>query len=173
MNLLILTTALLTSSFSDTTSSKFNTSPNGKININITVGNNANISNQPEWGPSGYEYVEFYYMPDIETYYCVSTHQYIYFTNFKWNFTSLPPKFREVDIYNCYKVVINEPKPYLNFKEHKEIFSTYKGLTQQQVIIKNTGDERFKACWKSTDYKVQSWEACSEKKIKRNLKKNM
>ena len=34
---------------------------------------NFNIGSQPVWGPIGYDYVEYYYLPDIEVYYYVPT----------------------------------------------------------------------------------------------------
>jgi|GEM_PF-5908636 len=167
MNLFILATALFVNTFSDSASTKLDSSASEeKVTVSAA---NANIGHQPEWGPTGYAYVEYYYLPDIETYYSVATHKYIYFSNFHWTFSALPPKYREVDLYNCYKVVINEPKPYLKFNEHKEIFKQHKGINGAQVSIKNCKDNSG-ACWKNTNKKVQVWESCSAKKVRRNLK---
>jgi hypothetical protein len=43
---------------------------------------NINIGSQPVWGPVGYDHVDYYYLPDIETYYYVPTRQFVYFN--KW-----------------------------------------------------------------------------------------
>jgi hypothetical protein len=163
MNSFLLLVSLFTSPLRDTTS------PDNTSYEMASV----NISSQPEWGPTGYDYAAYYYLPDIETYYDVSKHQYIYFSGHRWNFTSLPPKYREVDLYNCYKVVINQPKPFLRFKEHKEAYSKFKGLQKEQAIIKNAQDEKFRNCWKTTDTKCQAWELCTDKKIRRNLKRDL
>ena len=40
-----------------------------KASAQVKVGVNINIGSQPEWGPRGYDYVEYYYLPDIEMYY--------------------------------------------------------------------------------------------------------
>lgn len=32
----------------------------------IRINANINIGNQPLWGPVGYDYVDYYYMPDID-----------------------------------------------------------------------------------------------------------
>jgi len=89
---------------------------NAKSQVNIHV----NIGSQPVWGPAGYDYVEYYYLPDIEVYYYVPRRQFVYLSNGKWVFvTSLPSRYRSYNLYNGYKVVINEPRPYLNFKTHK------------------------------------------------------
>ncbi len=166
---IILVISIFTGSlrYSDSTATKMDSLSGKKINVGTTV---SNINNQPEWGPSGYEYVEYYYMPDIETYYDVAHHQYIYYSNFRWNFSSFPPKYRQVDMYNCYKVVLNEPKPYLHFKEHQQTFAQYKGLKEKQVNIKNCQEGEFRNCWKNCSPKVQSWETCTQKRTRRNLK---
>lgn len=161
MNQFILAASLLTSSLGDTTSAKTDSSYNVKTGKSSEM---VNISNQPLWAPTGYRYVEYYYLPDIETFYSVTNHQYIYFSNHRWNFTALPLKYRAVDLYNCYKVIINEPKPFLRFQEYKDAYATFKGSKQKRPITKNTEDERFKPSFINQSNKVRAWEECVEKK---------
>lgn len=86
-----------------------------------------NIGRQPAWGPSGYNHVDYYYLPDIESYYDVSTNQYIYQDGGQWIFAStLPPRYRGYDLYSGYKVVVNRPKPYLNFSRDRVSYGRYK-----------------------------------------------
>src|SRR5213595_2518144 len=74
----------------------------------IRVGVNINIGDQPRWRAPGYDYVEYYYLPDIETYYYVPRHQFIYLSGNRWVFSaSLPPRYRDYDLYSGYKVVVN------------------------------------------------------------------
>ncbi|MDO8991553.1 MAG: hypothetical protein Q7U83_00720, partial [Daejeonella sp.] len=49
---------------------------------------NVNLGAQPEWGPTGYNRADYYYLPDIETYYYVPKRQFIYRENDKWLFMS-------------------------------------------------------------------------------------
>ena len=80
-----------------------------KVNVNINVGS------QPEWGPVGYDHVDYYFLPDIEAYYYVPQRQFIYMEGPRWVFAaSLPARFGHYDLYRGYKVVINEPRPYMN-----------------------------------------------------------
>src|SRR5258708_10183346 len=51
----------------------------------LRLGLNINVGMQPKWGPSGYDHVDYYYMPDIDVYYNVPAQQYIYFNNGRWN----------------------------------------------------------------------------------------
>jgi hypothetical protein len=99
---------------------------------------NVNIGSQPLWGPTGYDHVDYYYLPDIESYYYVPRRQFIYLSNGSWVFsTGLPARYRSYDLYNGYKVVINSPKPYLNFKEQKVKYAKYKSNRGQAVILKS------------------------------------
>jgi hypothetical protein len=114
---------------------------------NVTAQNRAgvtiNIGAQPIWGPVGYDYVEYYYLPDVDAYYYVPNHQYIYMQRGSWVFSrNLPPMYRNFDLYSGYKVVINEPKPYHNHGKHKEKYHGYKGNHSQQAI-RNSSDSKY------------------------------
>ena len=103
-----------------------------------------NIGSQPTWGPVGYDYVEYYYLPDIETYYYVPKHQFVYLSNGQWIYsTSLPSRYRSYNLYSGYKVVINEPRPYLNFTTHRVTYAKYKGNNGREVIIRNSDDPKY------------------------------
>jgi len=105
---------------------------------------NINIGAQPVWGPVGYDYVDYYYLPDIETYYYVPTHQFIYLTNGRWIFaTTLPYRYRTYNIYTGYKVVINEPRPYMHYTTHRVMYAKYKGNNGRQVIIRNSNNPKY------------------------------
>ncbi|MDD5150816.1 MAG: hypothetical protein PHC28_10135, partial [Flavobacterium sp.] len=82
-----------------------------------------NIGTPPVWGPTGYSNVEFYYLPDIEAYYDIRASQFIYINNGKWfRSRNLPGRYRNYDLYNGYKVVLNDyhgTSPYTYFKNHK------------------------------------------------------
>ena len=103
-----------------------------------------NIGSQPTWGPVGYDYVDYYYLPDIETYYYVPRHQFVYLSNGQWIFaTSLPSRYRSYNLYSGYKVVINGPRPYLNYSTHRVTYAKYKGNNGRQVIIKNSNEPKY------------------------------
>ena len=114
----------------------------GSASAQVSV--NINIGAQPVWGPVGYDYVEYYYMPDVEVYYYVPSRQFIYLSNGRWIFaTSLPYRYRTYNIYSGYKVVLNEPRPYLHFTTHKVKYAKYKGNNGRQVIIKNSKEPKY------------------------------
>ena len=105
---------------------------------------NFNIGAQPVWGPVGYDYVEYYYMPDIGVYYYVPRHQFVYLSNGRWIFASyLPVQYRSYNLYSGYKVVINEPQPYLHYQTHRVVYAKYKGNYGRQVIIRNSNEPKY------------------------------
>ena len=102
---------------------------------------NVNIGSPPTWGPVGYSEVEYYYLPDIESYYDVRTSQFIYFGGGKWVYSrNLPSPYRNYNLYNGYKVVLKDyhgTTPFTYFKNHKaKYYKGYKGKPQ-----KNRGSE--------------------------------
>ena len=106
----------------------------------VRVNVNVNIGAQPVWGPVGYDYVDYYYLPDIETYYYVPTRQFIYLSNGNWVFAyGLPPMYRGFDLYSGYKVVVNRPRAYLYHDTYKVKYKKFKG-NHSQSIIRNSND---------------------------------
>ncbi len=106
-----------------------------------------NIGSQPAWGPTGYDHAEFYYMPDIDTYYDVPNHQYVYLSGNRWiRSGSLPPRYANYDIYHGYKAVINEPTPWLHAATYRTKYASYKGRRDQQ-IIRDSRDKRYQNHW--------------------------
>ena len=94
-----------------------------------------NIGKQPAWGPTGYDHAEYYYLPEVDAYYSVAKQQYVYQDRNKWVFTaSLPARFKKVDLYKTYKVVINEDKPFDHHNDHVKQYGSFKGRHDQPVI---------------------------------------
>lgn len=115
-----------------------------QIRINLGL----NINNQPAWGPVGYDHAEYYYMPDIGVYYNVSNHNYIYFDRGIWVHTySLPQRYANFDLYHGYKVVINEPKPWLRDRQYRVRYAQYRGR-RDQAIIRDSHDAKYRNHWK-------------------------
>jgi len=103
-----------------------------------------NVSDQPIWGPTGYDRAEYYYIPDIDSYYSVSERQYIYRDGSEWKHAvALPSSYNSYDPYHSYKVVINEDKPYQNNDSHRAKYKSFKGMKDQQVIRDSHDDKYF------------------------------
>ncbi len=121
----------------------------------VRVNVNVNIGSQPSWGPVGYDYVQYYYLPDIDAYYYVPRHQFVYLSGGRWIFSaSLPPAYRSYDLYSGYKVVINEPRAYQYYSTHRVKYKGYKG-NRGQVIIRNSNDPKYYVVKGHPKYKQQ------------------
>ena len=115
----------------------------GSANAQIRVSLGINISSQPVWGPTGYDHAEYYYMPDIDVFYYVPQHQYIYQSQGRWIFSSnLPYRYHSFDMYTGYKVVINDKRPYQRADVYRRQYATYKGNHEQEVI-RNSHDSKY------------------------------
>jgi len=102
-----------------------------QVSVNLSF----KLDRQPVWGPTGYDYVEYYYLPDIDVYYNVPQHRFFYQERGRWiSRSSLPSRYRGFDLYNSYKVVVNERTPYRNHATYREKYSPYKGRHDQQPI---------------------------------------
>ena len=90
------------------------------VEAQVRVGVNINIGEQPSWRSPAYDYVEYYYLPDIETYYYVPNHQFIYLSGGRWQFSSsLPARYRNYNLNSGYKVVINRPNAYNYYEQDR------------------------------------------------------
>jgi hypothetical protein len=102
-----------------------------------------NISDQPVWGPTGYDRATYYYIPDYDIYYSVSDRQYIYRDGAEWRFTAtLPSSYSSYDPYHTYKVVIDEDKPYQHNEGHRAKYKNFKGV-KDQPVIRDSHDRRY------------------------------
>jgi hypothetical protein len=112
-------------------------------NTTSAQGLQVNISLQPVWGPVGFDHADYYYFPDIEAYYDVPQHQFVYREGGNWVFAAaLPPRFGHFDLYHAYKVVINEPKPYLHHDIYLKKYAAYKGR-HDQPVIRDSHDQKY------------------------------
>jgi len=137
MKKMILSAAILLSCFAVKTAS-----------AQVSVSFGVNIGSQPAWGPVGYDYANYYYMPDIDTYYDVPTHQYVYFDNNVWVHRAyLPVRYRNYDLYHSYKVVLNDRNPWIRNDVYRTRYAGYRGR-HDQVVIRNSRDVRYANYWR-------------------------
>lgn len=102
-----------------------------------------NIGSQPAWGPVGYDYAEYYYLPDVDAYYYVPDRQFIYLSGNRWVHARALPASYHYDLYRGYKVIVNEPKPYLRPTIYREKYGKYKGWYGKQPVIRDSRDSRY------------------------------
>ena len=112
--------------------------------IKAQVGININIGTQPPWGPVSYDHVEYYYMPEYDVYYYAPGQQFVYLNGSDWVYAkSLPGKYSNMNLYRTYKVVINEPKPYLRHSYYSVHYKKYKNVHSKQGSIRDSKDPKY------------------------------
>ena len=100
-----------------------------RVNVNLNIG-------RPSWGlPATYP-GDYYYLPEIDTYYDIPRSEFVYFDGRGWVYASeLPYQYRDYDLYNGYKVVINEPRPFLHCDVYRQRYNRYYNTYQPRVVI--------------------------------------
>jgi len=115
----------------------------GSASAQVSVNLNFNVDRQPIWGPSGYDRVEYYYLPDIEVYYNVPQRRFYYFERGRWiGASQLPSRYRGYDLYCSHKVVVNERTPYRNHVVYRDRYASFKGRHDQEPI-RDSRDKKY------------------------------
>src|ERR1700761_2125667 len=117
--------------------------------LKISLG--LNIGSQPDWGPTGYDHAEYYYMPDIDAYYDVPNHQYVYFQNNTWIHAAVLPARYHFDPYNSYKVVVNDHNPWEHAATYRTKYARYKGQ-HNQPLIRDSHDQKYRNHWNGDNH---------------------
>lgn len=85
----------------------------------------SNRYSAPDWAPMYEPGVRYYYLPDIETYYDVTSGNFIYFDHGQWLYSpQLPPAYRGYDLYNGYSVILDR-RVYQPWRYHQNYVSSY------------------------------------------------
>jgi len=114
---------------------------NNQLHAQVRV--SINIGNQPAWAPQGYDDAQYYYLPDMDMYYDVPAHQFVYMNNRRWVRTAvLPPSYRRYDLYKIHKVAINDRNAYRYYDRDRKQYAQYRGKFDQQPI-RDSRDERY------------------------------
>lgn len=102
-----------------------------------------NIVSQPLWGPVNYDYAEYYYLPEADVYYYVPTGEFIYYRGSEWVLVPYLPPTYTIDLFSTYKVVVNEPRPYLHHHVYSKKYAKYKTYHNKQIVIRDSRDEKY------------------------------
>jgi uncharacterized membrane protein YgcG len=110
-----------------------------KAQVNVSV----NISSQALWGPVGYDYVEYYYLPEADVFYYVPSGQFIYLSGGQYVFVNTLPVSYNINLFSTYIVVINEPKPYLQHNIYFTKYGHYKNSGRNHTSIRDSDDKKY------------------------------
>lgn len=111
-----------------------------QININI------NIGSQPSWGPVGYDYVDYYFIPEMNVYYILGSRMFVYPEGRRWiTARYLPYRYRHYDLYGMHKVVMvgGPHNPWIHNHRHYREYSKFRNHRGQHVI-RDSRDIRYR-----------------------------
>jgi hypothetical protein len=107
----------------------------------VRIGVNLNIGTRPSWGLPGNYAGDYYYMPEIDTYYDIPHRQFIYLQGRNWVFANeLPYMYRGYDLNRGYKVLINEPRPYLRGNVYRARYNNYYDNYHRRMVTQGRYD---------------------------------
>ena len=82
----------------------------------------------PSWAPPYYQGVRYYYLPDIETYYDLSTGEFVYLNDGQWSYSQdLPSIYSGYDLDNCFTVALdyNVYQPWMHHQYYVSHYPRY------------------------------------------------
>ncbi|MBC7947514.1 MAG: hypothetical protein H7Y42_06515 [Chitinophagaceae bacterium] len=101
----------------------------------LRVNTSNNVDAQPKWGQGVSDYVEYYYLPDIDAYYFVPRKQFIYQKDGHWAFSSsLPADSKNFDLRSGNKVVVNQAGAYRYNAQHKIRYAGGSGVEAKSSV---------------------------------------
>ena len=98
------------------------TSNQSKAQVSLNV----NIGSQPAWVPAGYQNVNYYYLPEVNSYYYVPQRQFVYLNGNRWTRSrNLPNRYRSYDLTRGRKVVVYGNNPYRSYNTHRVKYANH------------------------------------------------
>lgn len=82
----------------------------------------------PEWAPPYYPGVRYYYLPDIEAYYDLSSRQFVYLSNGRWyDSAQCPSIYAGFDLNNCFAIAldVNIYQPWMHHQYYVSHYPRY------------------------------------------------
>lgn len=93
---------------------------------NAQVSLNVNIGTQPAWVPAGYQNVDYYYLPEVQSYYNVPQRQFVYLNGNRWTRSRyLPTRYRGYNLNHGRKVVVYGNSPYRSYNTHRVRYANH------------------------------------------------
>ena len=91
-----------------------------QVSINVNLGSPVVV--RPTWVPQNHVNVDFYYIPDIQSYYDVNASMYVYMNNGNWCRTRyVPVQYRNYDLHHAHRVALrgyHGNRPYTYYNNH-------------------------------------------------------
>lgn len=98
------------------------TTTQAQVSVNVNIGGPAVVV-RPAWVPQNNVNVDFYYIPEIQSYYDVNASLYVYMNRGNWVRTRyVPVQYRNYDLNRCNRVALrgyHGSRPYSYYTNHR------------------------------------------------------
>jgi hypothetical protein len=116
----------------------FITTSQAQISVNV------NLGTPPVWAPAKSVQTQYYYLPEINSYYDVPSQRFIYFNNGKWvRSEKLPSRYKNYNLHNGKVVYLTDYRgnaPYVYNKKHKVKYETTIYRPGKVIYVKTKHD---------------------------------
>lgn len=134
MKKIYLTAAFIAASFS------IYQSASAQVSIHINLG-----GSRPQAQPIIYDNAdEYYYYPDLNVYFNLASHRYMYMDGNHWlNATQMPVAYRNYNMNNMRRVSINQHDAYLQNDRHRQLYNNGRNEYARGPVNNNNRDRNF------------------------------
>lgn len=107
-----------------------------QVSINVNLGAPAVVV-RPTWVPQNHVNVDFYYLPEIQSYYDVNASMYVYLNNGNWCRTRyVPVQYRNYDLHHAHRVALrgyHGSRPYTYYNNHNVRYDNHRNDNRRYV----------------------------------------
>ena len=106
---------------------------------------NVNFGTPPVWAPADRVETQYYYLPEVDSYYDVPSQQFIFLNNGVWiRSRVLPARYRNYNLRNGKVIYLTDYRgnsPYTYYKDHKvKYVATHYREPKRTVIVRENHD---------------------------------
>lgn len=107
---------------------------NGQVSVNV------NLGTPPVWAPAEPVKTQYYYLPEIDTYYDVPSARFIYLNNGAWVRTkNIPPRYGNYKLKGSKIIYLTDYRGNTPYKFHKAHKVKYHGKGNYVVVKEKKG----------------------------------
>lgn len=126
-----------------------------QVSINVNLGAPAVVV-RPTWVPQNQVNVDFYYLPEIQSYYDVNASMYVYMNNGNWCRTRyVPVQYRNYDLRHAHRVALNGyhgNRPYTYYNNHNVRYDNNRNYNNRYVEARRySNNNRYADNYRSND----------------------
>jgi hypothetical protein len=112
-----------------------------RVNVNLNIG-------RPSWGLPNNQVGDWYYLPEIDTYYDIPRRQFVYFDRGQWVYANqLPYMYRDYNLNRGYKVAINDARPFMRADVYRRKYHKHFNTYRVPVMARRDNDRRDNDRW--------------------------